>query len=198
MFDKDGVLVDTMDMIRATWAEWALARGLDPAEVLAAIHMTAYELFDRFAPSADREAELRWIRARQSSSEPAIVAFEGATELLRRLPADAWAVVTSARREVSARHLELAGLPVPRVLVCAEDTPRGKPDPAGFLLAANRLGVSPERCLAVEDAPAGIKAASGAGMFVVAVTNTHSRSELSQADAIVSSLRELDVTLEGG
>lgn len=196
VFDKDGVLVDTMAMIRAAWADWALERGVDPEEVLASIHMTAYELIDRFAPSADPATEIRWIAARQTNSERSVAAFAGAAELLGKLPRDSWAIVTSARRDAALRHLQSARLPVPKVLISAEDTPRGKPDPSGYLLAAERLRTPPTECLAVEDAPAGIRAARDAGMFVVAVANTHPPSELGEAGAIIASLRELRVVLD--
>lgn len=198
LFDKDGVLLDTMAMIRSTWAEWAAYRGVDPREVLASIHLTAYELFARFAPSADPPAEIRWIAARQAALEPSIKAFDGAAELLASLPPGAWAVVTSARCEVSARHLRTAGIPVPSVLICAEDTPRGKPDPAGYLLAARRLDARPDDCVVVEDAPAGIRAGKAAGMFVVAIASTHDPDQLAEADAIVPSIRSLHAGSEDG
>lgn len=191
LFDKDGVLLDTMAMIRSAWAEWANARGLDAAEVLASIHMTAFELLDRFAPGADVATELRFIGGRQAALEPSIRAFEGAGELVAGLPAGAWAIVTSARREPAVRHLAAAGIPVPSVLIAAEDTPRGKPDPSGYLLAADRLGVDPVDCVVVEDAPAGIVAGRAAGAFVVAVATTHGADELREADLIVPSLSAL-------
>lgn len=198
MFDKDGVLVDTMAMIREAWSDWATARGIDARDVLESIHMTAYELIDRFAPSADPAAEIRWIAGRQSEAERSIAAFDGAAQLLGGLPPESWAVVTSARREPALRHLQTAGLPVPRILVCAEDTPRGKPDPAGYLLAAERLGMRPPECVAVEDAPAGIRAARGAGMSVVAVATTHAADELGEADAVVDDLTQLRVVAAPG
>ena len=197
VFDKDGVLLDTMAMIRSTWAAWAVSRGLDPDAVLAEIHKTAYELLARFAPSSDPATELRWIGAHQAEHEQSIAAFAGARELLDALPAGAWAIVTSARREVSARHLQAAGLPVPGVFICAEDTPRGKPDPAGYVLAAERLGADPRECMAVEDAPAGVLAARGAGMFVLAVATTHGAKELAEAHAVVRSLRAIGVSRGG-
>ena len=198
LFDKDGVLLDTMAMIRSTWAEWAAHRGVDPVAVLASIHMTAYELFERFAPSADPQGEIRWIAARQAALEPSIKAFDGAAQLLASLPAGAWAVVTSARCEPSARHLRAAGLPVPSVLVCAEETPRGKPDPAGYLLAAARLDARPDDCMVVEDAPAGIRAGKAAGMFVVAIASTCDPPQLAEADANVPSIRSLRARSEDG
>lgn len=185
-----------MPSIRATWTRWAIERGLQPAEVLAAIHMTGVELVRRFAPELDAHAEVRRISAGQATREGPLGRFDGALETLERLPEDRWAIVTSARQEPALRHLTMAGLPVPRVLVTAELTPRGKPDPAGYRLAAERLGVAPGACLAVEDSPAGLSAALDAGMFAVGVTNTHNAPELAHANLVIKSLTALDVVAD--
>jgi mannitol-1-/sugar-/sorbitol-6-phosphatase len=198
LFDKDGVLLDTMAMIRSAWTDWAIKRGIDADEVMASIHMTAYELLARFAPAADPVTEIREIAAMQAVLEPSISAFPGAAELLRTTPEDAWAIVTSARREPATRHLTAAGLPVPRVLISAEDTPRGKPDPSGYILAAQRLGARPRDCIVVEDVPAGIRAGRAAGMFVIAVATTHPAGDLGDADAILPSLSALQARSEDG
>jgi len=78
---------------------------------------------------------------------------------------------------MSAR-LAAAGLPVPDVLVTAEDVDVGKPDPAGYLLAARRLGADPAECIVVEDAPAGLEAGRRAGCRVIAVATSHSPGQL--------------------
>lgn len=195
VFDLDGVLVDTMPSIRAAWTQWAIDRNLAPAEVLASIHMTGVELVRRFAPEVDPLAEVRRISARQAGSETAPARFDGSLELLESLPPGRWAIVTSARQEPALRHLTMAGLPVPQVLVTAELTPRGKPDPAGYRLAAERLGVEARECVAIEDSPGGVEAARRAGMTTLGVTNTHEPSELREAHALISSLTDLEVTL---
>lgn len=69
------------------------------------------------------------------------------------------------------RRLTAAGLPTPRVAVCAEDVAVGKPDPEGFLLAAEQLGVSIASCIVFEDADAGIAAAHAAGARCIAIGN---------------------------
>ena len=196
VFDLDGVLVDTMPAIRAAWAEWATSRGVSPDVVLSDIHLTALELIRKFAPTVDPVAEALNIASRQATLHTSVVAFDGAAGLIAGLPVGRWAIVTSARREPALRHLALAGLQVPQVLISAEDTPRGKPDPAGYRLAAQRLEVPANACLAVEDSPAGIRAARGAGMTALGVTNTHAASELREADAVIASLAGIDVTLE--
>jgi HAD superfamily hydrolase (TIGR01509 family) len=79
-------------------------------------------------------------------------------------------------------------------IVAAEDVSRGKPDPEGYLLAARRLGMPPQRCLVIEDAPGGIEAGRRAGMRTLAVATTHSREELTAADTIVDSLDDAATT----
>ncbi len=73
-------------------------------------------------------------------------------------------------------------------LVTIEDVQAGKPDPAGYRLAATSLNVLPQFCLAIEDSPAGIVAAKAAGMSVLAVTTSYSREKLSLADHCIDSL----------
>jgi mannitol-1-/sugar-/sorbitol-6-phosphatase len=199
VFDLDGVLVDTMPAIRATWTQWAVERNLAPADVLASIHMTGVELVRQFAPELeDPLAEVHRISARQRTAETALPRFDGSLEMLEQLPLEGWGIVTSARREPALRHLAMAGLPVPHVLVTAELTPRGKPDPSGFRLAAERLQVRPAECVAIEDSPAGIRAAVAAGMHALGVTNTHPARELRDADAVISSLTEVELVADRG
>jgi len=96
-------------------------------------------------------------------------AQDGAAEALRSVAAAPYAVVTSCPLRIARRLLQLADLPEPRVLVTAEDVTHGKPAPDCYLLAAERLGVEPERCLVLEDTEHGVAAARAAGMDVIAV-----------------------------
>jgi sugar-phosphatase len=77
--------------------------------------------------------------------------------------------------------------------VGSEDVESGKPNPECYLKGAKLLGATPERCVVVEDTPAGIEAACAAGMKTIAVTTTHWASELSEADAIVRALSDVSV-----
>jgi beta-phosphoglucomutase-like phosphatase (HAD superfamily) len=68
----------------------------------------------------------------------------------------------------------------------------GKPDPAVFLLAAQKMGIAPQRCAVIEDAPAGVEAARRAGMFSIGLLGTAPREELAKfAHVIVGRLDEL-------
>jgi mannitol-1-/sugar-/sorbitol-6-phosphatase len=98
-----------------------------------------------------------------------VVAIEGIGSFIARLPAGSWAVVTSATRALAEVRMRAAQLPIPSVMVTAEDVRRGKPDPEGFLLAARRLEVPISDCLVFEDSPAGVAAAKAAGAQVVIV-----------------------------
>ena len=119
------------------------------------------------APDLDAEAEVKAFVPVEEAEAGPMGPLPGAVRLLDALPKRSWAVATSGVRHIATARLRRAGLPVPPVLVCAEDVTRGKPSPDAYLLAARELGVSPPDCLVVEDAPAGVQAARAAGMTVV-------------------------------
>jgi sugar-phosphatase len=101
-------------------------------------------------------------------------AIGGAAELLRAIPAQRWAIVTSCPRGLAERLIRHAGLPQPPLIVSSDDVERGKPAPDCYALAARRLGAPPERCLVVEDSRQGIAAGIAAGMTVVAIARGRS------------------------
>lgn len=102
-----------------------------------------------------------------------IVPIPGAINFLNCLPAERWAIVTSAPSALARARIGAAGLPQPLKIVTAEDVKIGKPDPAGYRLGAERLGVDPSRCLVFEDVLAGVKAGEAAGADVAVITATH-------------------------
>jgi sugar-phosphatase len=143
------------------------------------------------APQLDAEAEIAAF-VPEAGNGNALKPVEGASRLLQTLPVGSWAVATSGTRMAATERLTDAGLPIPAVLVCAEDVVHGKPSPDVYLMAAAGLGVAPADCIVVEDAPAGIQAARSAGMSVVALTTTHRPEDLA-ADAYASSLAGIHV-----
>jgi len=82
------------------------------------------------------------------------------------------------------------------LIVDGSDVVHGKPDPEAYLVAARQLGVAPEECLVFEDSHVGVVAAKRAGMECIAVRNPHAnaRQDLSAADLVVDSMREVDLT----
>lgn len=190
LFDIDGTLVDSTSAVNRSWSTWAQRRGLDPQEILVVCHgRRAADTLADFVPAdqvADAEAELH---ALEMADLDSVVALPGAVQLLSTLPEHRWAAVTSGDRELMPARLAAAGVPVPHTMVTAEDVSVGKPDPSGYLLAAERLGVDPTRCLVVEDAPAGLKAGLAAGGRVLAVATSHTAAEVADfAHAVVPDL----------
>ncbi|MFI9644284.1 HAD family hydrolase [Micromonospora sp. NPDC051925] len=189
LFDVDGVLLDTGDLFRQVWSCWAVGHGLDPQRVLArtAGRRTAdvlAEVTPHLDPTVERQALDALTRQRMVEVRP----VPGAAPLLRACRHLPWAIVTSGSRWFVGECFRAAGLPLPAVAVYDEDVQDGKPSPEGYLHAARRLGVAPEHCVVVEDAPDGVRAAKDAGCTVFAVTTTHTPAQLAVADACAPTL----------
>ncbi|GAB3836723.1 HAD family hydrolase [Dactylosporangium cerinum] len=107
--------------------------------------------------------------------------YPDAAAVLSLLKDRRWGVVTSGRTPTVLHRLRAGGLPDPPVLVDSSQVRRGKPDPEGYLRAAQLLNVPAPDCMVIEDAPAGVEAARNAGMTVIAVRTTHPDDELAGA-----------------
>ena len=103
-------------------------------------------------------------------------------------------MVTSGARHLATARLKLAGVPLPKVMVTADDVVNGKPHPEPYLKGAELLGVNPAECLVIEDAPAGIRAAHAGGMKAIGLTSTYPASALSEADWVVGKLAQIQVS----
>ena len=187
--DLDGVLVDSAAATSRAWAAWGARHGLDGAVVLAATHgRPARDVVAEHVPAEFVDAEAAVLLDIEVADTEGVVAFAGAAAVLA-LPVVA--IATSCTLSLARARLRATGLPVPGVLVSADQVARGKPAPDPYLLAAERLGADPADCLVLEDAPSGIAAGRVAGMTVWAVTTTHAAPELAAADRIAAGLPEL-------
>ena len=195
LFDLDGVLVDSTACVERLWYQWANQHGLDFQEVIAHAHgRRAIDTMRAVAPHLDLEAEVRVREQAEIEDTNGLIAIAGAAELLATLAPTQWAVVTSGSRKLATTRLHAVGLPEPSVFITAEDVAEGKPHPEGYLKAANLLGIDPQGCVVIEDAPAGIQAALAGGMNAIAVASTHLPADLQVAQACVPSLAALQVT----
>ncbi|MEV6108393.1 HAD-IA family hydrolase [Streptomyces sp. NPDC051940] len=199
LFDMDGTLVSSMESVLRCWNRWAAEYAV-PAEV-----WTGVELHGRpdreiiaglLPPDRVDEAVERLTDLELQDVAGGVVLLPGTRELLERLPPGRWAVVTSAGRALAQARLREVGIHAPLV-VGADDVRRGKPDPEPYLTAARRLGAPPERCVVLEDAPAGLAAGRAAGMTTVALTTTHPAAELS-ADVVVPDLSAVSAQAVAG
>ncbi|MEA3401714.1 MAG: HAD-IA family hydrolase [Armatimonadota bacterium] len=103
------------------------------------------------------------------------------------------AIATSGNQDKQFPVIEGTGLKLEwfDAVITGDDVTRKKPDPQIYLITAERLGVPPERCVVLEDAPAGVGAAKAAGMACVAVTSSVSAESLQEADLVVDSLAQV-------
>ncbi|MFF3576542.1 HAD family hydrolase [Streptomyces mirabilis] len=169
LFDVDGTLIDAVDNQRRVWRVWAERYGLDPHEVhQVALRTRPMETFAQVLPDRDPQECLAALHELEDEDVRSGVyaAFDGASELLDALPPEAWALVTSNYEHRVRGRFARTGLPVPRIIVDAASVEEGKPSPAPYLLAAERLGAQPQDCLVIEDAPSGVQSGLRAGMTV--------------------------------
>ena len=154
-------------------------------------------------PSADHHAENQAIEKAEIEDIEDVVALPGTIQLLSALPADRFAVVTSATGALAIVRLRAAGFAIPKHLVTSDDIQRGKPNPEPYLRGAQILGLSPTDCVVIEDAPDGIQSGKAAGSRVIALRTTAPDSALRDAgadwivtDCSAISLQHIDVDSE--
>ncbi|MET7282991.1 HAD-IA family hydrolase [Kribbella sp. NPDC005582] len=168
LFDMDGTLVNSDAVVDRSWSRWAVEYGLPPAEVLAVAHGNpARATVAHFLPDltdAERAAAGARILDLELDDVSDVAPTPGALEIvatLERLGLP-WAVYTSAPGQLAKIRLEAAGIS-PSILITIDDVERGKPDPEGYLRAAELLDVQIERCLVVEDTEVGLAAGRASG-----------------------------------
>ena len=191
LLDLDGTLVDSEPLHRESYRAFFEARGWDAPDLSLFTGRRAEDVFAANpGPWTGHDfdalaAEVTALVADSGPPEP----LPGAAELIEAahrhgVPV---AVVTSAGPAWTTRAIEGPLGAVDRIdlVVTSADVVDGKPDPTGYRLACERLGVDPAGALAVEDSPAGVRAAVAAGVGeVIGVSTTHDESELSEAGAL--------------
>lgn len=195
LFDLDGVLVDSTRSVTRQWRLWAAEHSIDPDHTVSIAHgRRSIDVIRMLAPNLDAEEETLRLEAREAADLEGVEVMPGAADLLRSIPEGRWCVVTSGTRRLATSRLRLANLPMPKVLVSADDVLQGKPHPEPYLKGAELLGMLPQDCLVIEDAPFGIEAAHAGGMKAIALPTTFPANELKAADAVAEKLSQIKVT----
>jgi sugar-phosphatase len=198
LFDLDGVLVDSTGAVDREWREWARRKGVDGDAIMAIAHgVRTLDVIRRVAPHLDAEAEVLELESHEANDQEGVFVMPGAAELVRSIPDGRWGVVTSGTQVLARARLPFCGLPVPKVLVTADDVTHGKPHPEPYLKGAELLGFNPSECLVIEDAPAGIQSARAGGLKVIGITSTYAAEALVLADAVIGKLGQLRVSSNG-
>ncbi|MFN8620823.1 MAG: HAD-IA family hydrolase [Chloroflexota bacterium] len=196
VFDNDGVLCDSDASVSRSWAAWARPRGLDPDEVTVYAHgQRSVETVIHYCPPEEREAAAAEIERLELEDAAHVTPIPGALALTASVPRDRWGVVTSGSVALSGARLAAAGFPRPPFVVTADEVQNGKPDPEGYLKAIARLGVPAAHVAVLEDSPAGIRAAAGAGAGTI--IGVGAGAVPTEATLVVRDLTALTWTGEG-
>jgi mannitol-1-/sugar-/sorbitol-6-phosphatase len=170
IFDLDGTLVDSSDAALSAMRAWCGRNLFDLDYVMKLGRGTRTEdTVALVAPHLDARVEARKIEYLERNACEGLLPIAGAGDFLRGIPTEKWAIVTSSSSITAAPKLEACKLSIPSVLITGEMVLKGKPDPEGFITAARRLGVAPDKCEVFEDADAGVMAAIEAGFKVIVV-----------------------------
>jgi sugar-phosphatase len=185
LFDMDGTLVDSTSVVERQWKLFAEAHGLDYEHIMKISHgRRNAETIREIAPHLATAEIFAQFDETELQDKDGVVAVRGSADLIGRLAAHQWAVVTSASRALARSRLQAVHLPVPNVLIGADDVSNGKPHPEGYLAAARRMGLERSSCVVFEDTPPGLEAARAAGMRAFAITTTFPHQRLAPADCV--------------
>jgi len=185
LFDMDGTLVDSTSVVERQWKRFSERHGLDYQHIMKISHgRRNTETIREIAPHLATPEILAEFDAAEFEDREGVIAVAGSADLIGKLKEHEWAVVTSASRALARERLTTVRLPVPSVLIGADDVQEGKPDPQGYLAAARRLGVERAACLVFEDTVPGLEAARAAGMRCIGITTTFSSTQLGCVDCI--------------
>jgi len=201
IFDMDGVLLDSGPQHLRSWEMLARENGL---------LMKDSFFWDTFGRTNDAilpllfgrtltKKEIKRYSDRKEELYREIVRgrvkpFPGVIRIIKTLFRKGWKVGVGSsgpRLNVELVLSELGLGEIVSACMCAEDVTQGKPDPEVFLKTAHKMGISPSKCVVVEDSVHGIEAAHRAGMKCIAITTTNSRDKIDHADLVISSFKEL-------
>ncbi len=203
IWDMDGVIADTAPYHLQAWQKVFQKRGVD---------FTTEDFRHNFGQRNDtiirntlgesipqdevaaiaREKEKTFRKLARENIKP----LPGAIKLMKSLSEQGVKIALASSAPMENIRLVTQSLGINNyfhTIVSGRDVDEGKPSPQGFLLAAEKLGVEPENCIVIEDAIAGVAAAKRAGAHCIAVTNTHPRESLREADLIVDTLEAVSV-----
>lgn len=196
LFDLDGTLVNSKPAVERAWIKLAQEAQI-PLEKMVGLHGIPAEQSLRMLLEGRSEDEIRsWvdrIEFLESSDTDGVIAIPGAKNLLNELNTRGipWTIVTSCTIPLALSRLKAAGIEMPDHSVTFNDVKLGKPHPEPFILGAKRIGLEPNQCWVIEDAPAGVKSGKSAGCTVAAVLTSHLKEQLDEADHFLNHLDEL-------
>ena len=198
LWDMDGTLIDSEEFHWISWLDTMAKEGIPITheQFLSSFGQRNDSIIPKWLGAASTPERVERISNakeelyRDLIRKHGMSPLPGVSDWVHRLHEEGWrqAIASAAPRpniEVVLQSLKAANYF--QAIVSAEDVHKGKPDPEVYLIAASRVGASPDRSIVVEDAVAGVEAARGAGMRSIGV----SRTKLLPADLVVRSLERL-------
>jgi len=198
IWDMDGVIADTAPYHFSAWQEVFDKRGvkLTEEDFRHSFGLRNDTIIRNILGEQIAQGEIDSIARKKEETFRRVIGqkikpLPGVVELLQSLKQQGFKMAIASSTPIENIRLITGSLGIDdcfQSIVTGHDVTEGKPSPQGFLLAAQRLGVEPRNCIVIEDAVAGVAAAKRAGMRCLAITNTHPRQSLKQADLIVDTL----------
>ena len=200
LWDMDGVIADTMQNHYGAWHDILKDMGvpITEADFRPLFGQRHDRIIRHFLGDKVTHRKQLIYRARVAKD---IRALPGAIDLMKVLQQNGVkaALASSATKENVDIIVEGLGITkLFQAFVNGPEVAEGKPSPLIFQLAAKKLNVTPANCVGIEDAIAGVAAAKAGGMKCIAVTNSVTRQELTNADLIVNSLTEVNLDVLKG
>ncbi|HEX9995681.1 MAG TPA: HAD-IA family hydrolase [Abditibacterium sp.] len=199
IFDMDGTLVDNMAFHGQTWLLWAAREGLplSAPEIMARTHGTIGDILARFFPLHTAEARFEIGERKEALYReiyaPYLRLLPGCDDLLDWARQTGMPLALATAGDAKNIAFTLDGLEIRdyfETLVGGEDVQNGKPDPEVFLIAAQKLGAPPQKCLVFEDSPAGVEAARRAGMKCMVVNPMTPQNEFGDTKHVLNWARD--------
>lgn len=202
IWDMDGVIVDTGPFHFAAWRELVegMGRGYTEQDFRYGFGLRNDDILkylfgnltlEEIESLSDKKEKIFRSKVKDNSR-----LLPGVSELLKNQREADFRIALASSAPIENINLILSSLRIEKYfdsIISADDVTSGKPDPEGFLLAAQKLDVEPNQCIVIEDATAGVDAAKAAGMKCIAVTNTNPQEALAKADLVTDNLEKINV-----
>lgn len=200
IFDLDGVVIDSADIDFKSWKMLFKDHELDLTyqDYKNFIGMKGTEIVKKYIKNADNKILLELQNKKEAyfiqlAKEHGLEPTEGLREFLDSVKNTYdIGLVTAATKMKAVNVLEMLGISnYFSVIVTSDDVDKGKPDPEGFVKAAELLSYKPKECVIFEDGVNGVRAAKNANMKCISITTTHTKEELSEADLVIDSFKNI-------
>jgi len=202
IFDMDGVVVDTVQLHFRAWKRMLEEHGKkftfddykEKVDGIPRIDGARAILPELSAGDLGKACDIKQGYFLEMLDREKIPAYEGTVNLIKSIRASGRKAALISSSKNLPRIIKSAGVEdIWDAIVNGTEVAKGKPDPAVFLLAAERLGMPPGKCVVIEDATQGVEAARRGGMKCIGIDRHGDPARLAKADIVVKDLAEVDL-----